>query len=133
MSRESRRGFTLLEVLVAGLIVAIGIAALMSGFGALSQSQRRMVERETVERLVHAKLKELVATREYETVTEGDFSLEGLEDYTWEVTIEESGIENVQYLQLTVRYGSADRYATAETLVFTPPAPTEDQQQQEAI
>ncbi len=131
MSRESK-GFTLLEVLVAGIIVAVGIAALMSGFGALSQSQRRMVERETVERLAHSKLKELTATREYETVTEGDFSLEGLEDYTWQVTVEESGIENVQYLLVSVTYGSTDRQATAETLVFTPPAPTEDQQQEAA-
>lgn len=119
----------MLEVLVAGLIVAIGISALMSGFGALSQSQRRMVERETVERLVHAKLKELVATREYLTVTEGDFSLEGLDDYTWEASVQESGIENVQHLLLTVSYGSTDRYATAETLVFTPPPPTEQQQE----
>lgn len=128
MNRGSR-GFTLLEVLVAGIIVAIGIAALMSGFGALSQSQRRMIERETVERLAQSKLKELVATREYDSVTEGDFSLEGLEEYSWEVTLEESGIENVQYLRLTVSFGTTDRYATAETLVFTPPAPIEEEQE----
>lgn len=128
MNRGSR-GFTLLEVLVAGIIVAIGIAALMSGFGALSQSQRRMIERETVERLAQSKLKEIAATREYDTVTQGDFTLEGLEDYTWEVSVEESGIENVQYLLLTVTFGTTDRYATAETLIFTPPAPTEQEQE----
>jgi prepilin-type N-terminal cleavage/methylation domain-containing protein len=126
---KGSRGFTLLEVLVAGIIVAIGIAALMSGFGALSQSQRRMIERETVERLAQTKLKELAATREYDSVTEGDFSLEGLEEYSWEVTLEESGIENVQYLRLTVTFGTTDRYATAETLVFTPPPPIEEEQE----
>lgn len=128
MNRESR-AFTLLEVLVAGIIVAIGIAALMSGFGALSQSQRRMIERETVERLAQTKLKEIAATREYDSVTQGDFSLEGLEEYSWEVSVEESGIENVQYLRLTVSFGTTDRYATAETLVFAPPAPIEEEQE----
>lgn len=126
MNRGSR-GFTLLEVLAAVVIVSIGIAAVMGGFSALSQTQRRIIERETIERLAQSKLKELAATREYESVTEGDFSAEGLPDYTWTAATQESGVENLQHLNVTVELDNSDLTATADTLVFTPPAPTEEE------
>ncbi len=121
------RGFTLMEVLAAVVIVGIGIAAVMGGFGALTQTQRRIIERETIERLAQTKVKELAATREYESSTEGDFSGEGLPDYTWTAATQESGVENLQHLNVTVTFGSSDLTATADTLVFTPPAPTEEE------
>lgn len=126
MSRGSR-GFTLIEVLAAVVIVGIGIAAVMGGFGALSQTQRRIIERETIERLAQSKLKEIAATREYDSVAEGDFSGEGLPDYTWSAATQESGVENLQHLSVTVELDDSDLTATAETLVFTPPAPTEEE------
>ncbi len=126
MSRGSR-GFTLIEVLAAVVIVGIGIAAVMGGFGALSQAQRRIIERETIERLAQSKLKEIAATREYDSVTEGDFSGEGLPDYSWTAATQESGVENLQHLSVTVELNNSDLTASAETLVFTPPAPTEEE------
>lgn len=121
------RGFTLIEVLAAVVIVGIGIAAVMGGFGALSQTQRRIIERETIERLAQSKLKEIAATREYDSVTEGDFSGEGLPDYSWSAATQESGVENLQHLRVTVELDNSDLTASAETLVFTPPAPTEEE------
>jgi len=126
LSRGSR-GFTLIEVLAAVVIVGIGIAAVMGGFGALSQAQRRIIERETIERLAQSKLKEIAATREYDSVTEGDFSGEGLPDYSWTAATQESGVENLQHLSVTVELNNSDLTASAETLVFTPPAPTEEE------
>ncbi len=131
MSRESR-AFTLIEILVAAVLVGIGIAAVMGSFGSLSQTQRRLIERETIERLAQSKLKELAGTREYESVTEGDFSAEGMGQYSWQAGTQESGVENLKHLSISVTLENSDLTAKAETLVFTPPAPTEDQEEEAA-
>lgn len=126
MSRGSR-GFTLIEILVAAVLVGVGIAAVLGGLASLSQAQRRLIERETIERLAQSKLKELAATREYESVTEGDFSAEGMGKYAWQAATQESGVENLKHLSISVTLENSDLTAKAETLVFTPPAPTESQ------
>jgi hypothetical protein len=84
-----------------------------------------MIDRERIERLADAKLKELAATRSYQAETEGNFELEGEPDFTWEVQTEISGIENLVELRVTVAKEGTDQSVVARTLLFDPPPPAE--------
>lgn len=120
-----RRAFTLIEVVVSAVLVAVGISALVSSLGSFSQAQRRMIDRERIERLADAKLKELAATRSYQSETEGDFEQEGQPGFTWEAETEISGIENLVELRVTVSKEGTDQSVIARTLLFDPPPPAE--------
>ena len=78
MSRSSgmtTRGFTLVEVLVATLLVAVAVTGVMSGISALTLAQSRARDADLLQRLAAQKINDLSILADPTTVgSSGDFS-----------------------------------------------------------
>ena len=124
--RRRHNGFTLIEALVAIVLVGTAIVAAVGGLASLTQAFRRSVEREEIQRLATQKLDELIATGEWATVSDGTFDEEQFEDFTWALATETTGIEGLEYVQLTVTLERAGRTDTdvAESLAYRTTATT---------
>lgn len=102
LSSGSNRAFTLIEVLVAIVLIGIALTALVGGLGSLTNSYRRSVEKDTLVRLAHEKLDELVSTGEWASVMDGEFTGDRYENFEWSLETETTTIEGLEYLRLTV-------------------------------
>ncbi len=101
LSSGSSKAFTLIEVLVAIVLIGIALTALVGGLGSLTNSYRRSVEKDTLVRLAHEKLDELVSTGEWTSVMEGEFTGDRYENFEWSLETETTTIEGLEYLRLT--------------------------------
>ncbi|RYG16313.1 type II secretion system protein [bacterium] len=124
MSR-SKRGFTLIEALVSAVLLAFGVTAVMLALGGQMRTEANVRRREVLLGLVRAKMDELAATTSTNTSTDGDFGDQGFAGVTWGSSYEDTGIENVQALTVTVT-DSADAQTELResTLIYTPPVTT---------
>jgi general secretion pathway protein I len=59
-----RRGFTLLEMIVATLIMGIAIVGMLSGLAGATRNAARLFERDRAVQLARAKMNDLIADRE---------------------------------------------------------------------
>jgi general secretion pathway protein I len=59
-----RRGFTLLEMIVATLIMGIAIVGMLSGLAGVTRNASRLFERDRAVQLARAKMNELIADRD---------------------------------------------------------------------
>lgn len=122
-----RKGFTLVEALVAITLTAIGVAAALQGIAALSKGQSLMMEKERMQRLAVQKLEELVATGDLNNVG-GTFEEQNETRYVWEAQINTTGIENLSEVVVTVSKtdaGDESRQETVATLAYEEPITTE--------
>ena len=126
LNRGSRSGFTLIEVLVAIVLIGIGVTAVVASLGSLTSSFRRSVETENLQRLAHEKFDELIATGEWVSVSQGGFEGERYSDYTWSVESETTSIAGLEYMKVTVTRTFAGREDTAfaDGLTYTPATTT---------
>ena len=115
LNKGSRRGFTLIEVLVAIVLVGIAVSALSTSLGAMTNAYRRGMERETLQSLAQEKLDELIGTGDWTTLTNGSFDGDRYADFTWTLETQTTTIENLEYLKLTVTRQSFGRTDTALT------------------
>ncbi len=115
-----RKAFTLVELLVAAVILAVGITGLVGALGGIERAERAVAQKELVERIAHEKLEELVATEAWQSESGGSFEQEELRDYTWTLEEVNVGITNMIGLRVTVSSINRGR-AIATTLVYTPP------------
>ncbi|MCG9895563.1 MAG: prepilin-type N-terminal cleavage/methylation domain-containing protein [Fimbriimonadaceae bacterium] len=125
---RGRKGFSLVEVLAAAVLVGVGVAALFGALSSLSQAQGRMQEREVMVRLADSKLAELAATRTYLVEPEGGFENPEEQDYRWTAETEPTGTENLDLLRVRVSRTDRDGETISETLVFTAPAVQETEE-----
>ena len=116
------RGLTLVEVLVAIILVGVGLASLVGGLGALTRSYSSAQEREIMHRLAHEKYEDLLATGDWITVSDGGFEDVRYEKYEWEVETATTEVEDLESLRVIVRIiDSADNASVvAEGLVYRP-------------
>jgi len=102
--RKNRAGFTLLEALVAAALLATGVVAVLSAFGALNRTEASAREVETMQRLAFQKYDELLATSTDLTAPQdGDFSDRNIDGYTWKSEEEPSGVDNLDAVTVTVQ------------------------------
>jgi prepilin-type N-terminal cleavage/methylation domain-containing protein len=119
-----RRGFSLVEVVVATALLGVGVTAVLGAYGAMNSARTRAAESERMAQLAGAKLDEIVATGEYlEAPLSGRFDDER---YTWSAETQ-AGAE-VTLTELTVRVtrerGGEPLATEARTMIFAPPVAT---------
>ncbi|HXH60058.1 MAG TPA: prepilin-type N-terminal cleavage/methylation domain-containing protein [Fimbriimonadaceae bacterium] len=120
MNAARKKGFTLVEVMVAVVLVGIAVSALSSGLGSLTAAFRRSIENEALDRLANEKFDELVATGDWVTASYGDFTGDRYSDYSWSADTETTTIDGAEYLKVTVskRGAGSNGSVVAEGLVY---------------
>jgi len=120
------KGFTIVEVVVATVLIVVGITALMRGLGAVDKATAALLEKDKVSRLAQQKLDEVIATEEYKTATQGSFDSPD-EKYSWTLENVATGVESLVGLRLTVTDSTRanGRTGVAETLKYEPPTTTD--------
>lgn len=128
-ARQAKRGFTLVEVIVATALLGIGIAFSMGALGAMTATENKVRMSEKLNRLAVLKLEQVLAEGNIETAqTDGDFQDFNEPGFSWTLAVAPSGIENVDTIIVTVendRGYSTDPVGRATSLSFIPPETTE--------
>jgi type II secretory pathway pseudopilin PulG len=125
LNNERIRGFTLVEVVAATLVLLVGIVAGLGALSSMSNTEVRMREAETMNRLAAQKLDEILAVGNVTTAaTDGNFDDYGVSGYEWQLEVVPTGTENLDAVRVKVKpENNADRKPEAEisSLVFTSP------------
>ena len=125
MGKRRRAGFTLIEAMVAVVLLAVGIVSVLGALGAISHSEAYAREKEKMQRLAAMKYEELIATGEAQNPMEsGDFQEVGLDGYSWDLSSEPSGVENLNAVTVTVTKDQRplkDLTEKTEGLLYVPP------------
>lgn len=120
--RAGRGGFTLMEVLVTLLLLAITLPAAMEVLSMAHTASKIARHRSESSALAESKLTELVATGQWQNgPTQGDFG-QDWPDYTWSADVGNwDQAENMQQLRVTVSWTDSARgqeSITLDTLVY---------------
>jgi len=124
----NRSGFTLIEVLVAIVLLGVGVAGVHIGLSAVARNTARLEESARANRLGARKLDELIANGEAATGNaSGDFSEEGAPNISWSLSSEPTGVENLNAIVLTVQtpQDTQDSAKQLRTLLYLPPVTQE--------
>ena len=103
----SNRGFTLIEVMVAMAIAALGLAAVAASVSQMVDAGVAMKQRTYASWIAHNKIAELRLANIVPDVSEssGDTTYANRE-WTWRATVSETGVENL--FRVDVQVGLAD-------------------------
>lgn len=110
-STPRQRGFTLVEVLVATVVVAIGLLGVLTAFSMASRVTAVAQNDTVLSFLAQQRLAEIqLLGREYLPIgtAEGDFSPE-FPDYLWRLTVHSPSVLNVQRVDLVISAPEAGR------------------------
>lgn len=123
--RRLSSGFTLLEALAAVTLLGIGIVGAMTANSQIIRTEDRARQTERLQRLAQGKLAELIATGQAATSTSGDFMDQNIQDVTWNLESNTTGITDLDSVRLTVQGpgGDNDKYQL-DTLLYVPPTTT---------
>lgn len=126
--RSGRAGFTLVEALVAVVILSVGIVAVMASLGAMAKTEAKLRTKEVMQRLAERKYEELVATStNLATPQSGDFQDWNEKRFTWSTAVDTTGVDNLNAITLTVSPasgGSDSDKIKVVGLVYIPPSTT---------
>jgi len=125
-SASRTRGFSVVEVVIATVLIVVGVTALMRAMGGLDKATAALMEKDKVTRLANQKLDEIIATEEYKTATQGTFDVPD-DKYTWTLENVATGVESLVGLRITVADSTRPngRTGVAETLKYEPPTTTD--------
>ena len=119
--RTHAGGFTLIEAVVAILLVGIGIVAVFGGMRSLAAADSKAKTAELLQRLAQSKVEELESATDPTTVgSGGDYSQQGYPNITWTVDLETSATDNLDKMTVTAIQGNEQQ--SLIVLLFIPPA-----------
>ena len=124
---SSRRGYTLIEVVVATAILAVGLTALVRGFASGLNSMRVTENRAMAVELARQKLAEITAMSDPIQGTNNGDVAEPWQRFRWETEVEPTEeFPSLMYARVTMYWSEGLRAedATIET-VYRAPASTE--------
>jgi len=114
------QGFTLIEALVAVVLVAIGVVGVMSGIRSINQADSKARVADLLQRLAAQKLSTIGVMQDPSTDDQkGDFQDQGYPNITWTMDVQPSGADNVDQITITATRGEAVQ--TIMGLVFVRP------------
>lgn len=126
--RSERSGFTLIEALVAAALLGGGIVGVVGALQAITKAEDRARQVETMVRLADDKYQEIRSTTDtFAAGDSGDFVDRKISDYTWTMTVDPTGVTNLDAVTVTVQrrdQHDGDPTATVSGLVFVPPTDT---------
>ncbi len=117
---RAQRGFTLVEVLAAMLLIGIVLPAVMTGVSLATRASTEAQHRTEATTLAQSKLAELIATGNWQGgVLQGDFSPDWL-NYKWQASVQQwandTTTSSVQQIDLKVSWVSTRNGEQAVTL-----------------
>jgi len=124
-SRPASRGFTLLEVMVALLIVALGIVGLFNQIIGISAGTIQMKERTIASWVALNEITRIRISGELPDVGEFDGDVEfASAEYRWQARVSETGVEDLRRVDIDVSYvDDPDSVIGRATGFLTLPAP----------
>jgi prepilin-type N-terminal cleavage/methylation domain-containing protein len=119
--RLAARGFTIIEVLMATVLVSIAVAATFGAISRITAADAKAQTADLLQRLAAEKLNDLsILTSPSAAGTSGDFTDRGYPDISWSINDQSTSVDNVDEVTVTVTQGRSTQALT--TLVFIPPA-----------
>lgn len=125
-----RRGFTLIETLIALALVAVVVPLALAGISAATQAASQVRKQELARRVGESRLARLVTSGDWSTSAESgactiDDDGEGTENLTWKLALSTWRDGTTNLLTLTVAWDATDENkAVALTTLVTPATTT---------
>ena len=99
---RNKRGFTLVEALVAVILCGVGVVAAMQALASLQKTNINAVHAERLLRLATNKIEEIGVTSPItETPTDGDFTEDGAPDATYNIDIQVGSVDGTYVVTIT--------------------------------
>lgn len=111
LSPSTRRGFTLIEVVIALAIAAIGLAAVTASVSQMIDAANAMQERTYAAWIGQNKITEMRLANVVPSVstTNGELFYAGME-WSWRAEVSETGVENLYRVDVEVGIATADTF-----------------------
>ncbi len=120
-SRTKWRGaFTLVEMLVTIVVVAVAVVAVFRAIASLTETDIRARDADLLQRLACQKMAEMGGVTDPRTAeNSGDFADQGYDTVSWTLEVEPSGTLNVEQVTVTAERGELSQQVTG--LIFQRP------------
>ena len=118
-SGKRQKGFTLVEVMVALMILAVALSALVMGMGAGINTTVHLREKTLAHWVALNKLAEMRIAKEWPRpgIIDGEYEMTGRE-WLWTVTVSETPDENIRRLDVSIYVDDRDDGAVATALAY---------------
>ena len=118
MRVRPQRGFTLVEVLVALFVVALGMGALLATLSSAAGTTAQLREKTLAQWIALNRISELrlQATAPATGRAEGDLDYAGAR-WHWTQQLEDAGVAGLRRIEVRVRHSSADTQAALATAI----------------
>lgn len=115
------RAFTLVEVLITTMLVALAVVSVLTGIRAIEFTNARAQNADLLQRLAAEKMNDLrILPDPGDGASTGSFSDRGYGDATWAVTVSSTATTSVEQVTVTATRHAASQSLT--TLMFVPSA-----------